>query len=216
MHRKPYPGLSNDGIGQIGALIALICFVLAVPASPFKSKSRLEAENAALRHQLIVVQRKMRPSTPGHEKRSLVLDRDLPMVPVVSAGPHDHRSRNAGALASGRLSPLLALEIALAGRAPANRCGTRYADPADEYGKPALGCAAHPRRIAQLWFGVGQATVATYMVKRRGLPSQGWRTFLRNRTPHIAGLLRLVSASMRFCLRPTRRRAGRRGRYRRF
>jgi hypothetical protein len=31
-------------------MIALICFVLAVLASPLKSKSRLEAENAVLRH----------------------------------------------------------------------------------------------------------------------------------------------------------------------
>ena len=29
-------------------MILLICFVLAVLASPFKSKSRLEAENAVL------------------------------------------------------------------------------------------------------------------------------------------------------------------------
>jgi hypothetical protein len=41
-------------------MIALICFVLAVLASPFKSKSRLEAENAALRHQLMVLRRKVR------------------------------------------------------------------------------------------------------------------------------------------------------------
>jgi type II secretory pathway pseudopilin PulG len=40
-------------------MIALLCFVLAVLASPFKSKSRLEAENAALRHQLIVLRRKV-------------------------------------------------------------------------------------------------------------------------------------------------------------
>jgi len=38
-------------------MIALVCFVLA---SPFKSKSRLEAENAALRQQLIVLRRKVR------------------------------------------------------------------------------------------------------------------------------------------------------------
>jgi hypothetical protein len=38
-------------------MIALLCFVLAILASPFKSKSRLEAENAALRHQLIVLRR---------------------------------------------------------------------------------------------------------------------------------------------------------------
>ena len=33
-------------------MIGLICFVLAVLASPFKSKLRLQAENAMLRHQL--------------------------------------------------------------------------------------------------------------------------------------------------------------------
>src|SRR6202023_522352 len=41
-------------------MVALMCFVLAVLAVPFKSKSRLEAENAALRHQLIVLRRKVR------------------------------------------------------------------------------------------------------------------------------------------------------------
>ena len=41
-------------------MIALICVVLAVLASPFKSRIRLEAENAALRHQLIVLRRKMK------------------------------------------------------------------------------------------------------------------------------------------------------------
>ena len=44
-------------------MFALLCFVLAVLASPFKSKSRLEAENATLRHQLIVLRRKM-PGRP--------------------------------------------------------------------------------------------------------------------------------------------------------
>ena len=40
-------------------MCALLCFALAVLALPFKSKSRLEAENAALRHQLIVQLRKV-------------------------------------------------------------------------------------------------------------------------------------------------------------
>ena len=31
-------------------MIELLCFILAVLASPFKSNTRLEAENAALRH----------------------------------------------------------------------------------------------------------------------------------------------------------------------
>jgi len=41
-------------------MIAFISFVLAVLASPFKSKSRLKAENAVLRHQLIVLRRRVR------------------------------------------------------------------------------------------------------------------------------------------------------------
>ena len=41
-------------------MIALFWLFLAVSVSPFKSKNRLAAENAALRHQLIVVQRRVR------------------------------------------------------------------------------------------------------------------------------------------------------------
>jgi hypothetical protein len=41
-------------------MIALIWLLLAVLASPFKSKLRLEAENAVLRHQLIVLRRKLK------------------------------------------------------------------------------------------------------------------------------------------------------------
>src|SRR5450759_163415 len=40
-------------------MFGLFCYVLAVLASPFKSKSRLEAENAALRRQLVVLRRKV-------------------------------------------------------------------------------------------------------------------------------------------------------------
>jgi hypothetical protein len=41
-------------------MIALLFFFLILLVSPLKSKSRLEAENAALRHQLIVLRRKVR------------------------------------------------------------------------------------------------------------------------------------------------------------
>src|SRR3979411_2709227 len=41
-------------------MIALLSFFLTLLVSPFKSRSRLEAENAALRHQLIVLQRRLR------------------------------------------------------------------------------------------------------------------------------------------------------------
>jgi hypothetical protein len=45
-------------------MVALISFLLNVVASLFKSKSRLEAGNAALRHQPIVLQRKVRGRVP--------------------------------------------------------------------------------------------------------------------------------------------------------
>jgi hypothetical protein len=41
-------------------MIGLLWFVLAVLASPFKSKIRLEVENATLRHQLVVLRRKLK------------------------------------------------------------------------------------------------------------------------------------------------------------
>src|SRR5258705_6239531 len=41
-------------------MIGLLCFALAVLASPFKSMVRLEAENAVLRHQLTVLRRRLR------------------------------------------------------------------------------------------------------------------------------------------------------------
>src|ERR1700739_3753562 len=41
-------------------MIGLFCFVLAVLASQFESKLRLEAENAVLRHQLIILRRRLR------------------------------------------------------------------------------------------------------------------------------------------------------------
>jgi hypothetical protein len=40
-------------------MIGLFCFVLTVLASPFKSKLRLEAVNAVLRHQLNVMRRRL-------------------------------------------------------------------------------------------------------------------------------------------------------------
>src|ERR1700682_2997794 len=41
-------------------MIGLLCFALTILASPFKSKLRLEAENAVLRHQLNVLRRRLR------------------------------------------------------------------------------------------------------------------------------------------------------------
>ena len=41
-------------------MVALLVFLLTLFALPLKSKSRLEAENAVLKHQLTVLRRKVR------------------------------------------------------------------------------------------------------------------------------------------------------------
>jgi hypothetical protein len=41
-------------------MITLLWLLLAILASPFKSKGQLEAENAALRHQVVVLRRQVR------------------------------------------------------------------------------------------------------------------------------------------------------------
>ena len=54
--------------------------------------------------------------------------------------------------------------------------------------------------LLKLGFEVAQSSVAKYMVKRHGLPSQGWRTFLRNHAPDIAAIDLFVVPTLTFDL----------------
>ena len=54
--------------------------------------------------------------------------------------------------------------------------------------------------LLKLGFEVGQSSVAKYMVKRRGPPSQGWRTFLHNHAPDIAAMDLFVVPTIGFDL----------------
>ena len=54
--------------------------------------------------------------------------------------------------------------------------------------------------LLKLGFEVAQSSVAKYMVKRRGPPSQGWRTFLRNHVPEIAAMDLFVVPTIGFDL----------------
>ena len=73
------------------------------------------------------------------------------MVPVDPEGSYDHPTRDARALASGRISPLLALEISRTGRATWNMVSDLRAliwrMSIEEYCD--LGSATYPWRIAQ-------------------------------------------------------------------
>src|SRR6266446_3779366 len=81
--------------------------------------------------------------------RSLVPRPAISLFSINPKGPHDHPSRDPCALASGRVSQLLALEVTIIGRAAADRGGSARADPADEHRKSALGRATHSRRTPQ-------------------------------------------------------------------
>ncbi len=55
-------------------------------------------------------------------------------------------------------------------------------------------------KLPKLGFEVAQSSVAKYMVKRRGPPSQGWQTFLRNHAPAIAAMDLFVVPTIGFDL----------------
>src|ERR1700721_785640 len=102
-----------------------------------------------------------------------------PAVSLVSSNPqgsHDHAARDARALAQGRLSSRLALEIGSTGGAAASRDGAARADPADEYREPTLGRATHSRRAAQTGI-VGRA-----VARRERISQCGVRASRRSRT----------------------------------
>jgi transposase InsO family protein len=54
--------------------------------------------------------------------------------------------------------------------------------------------------LLKLGFEIAQSSVAKYMVQRRGPPSQGWRTFLRNHAPDIAAMDLFVVPTIGFDL----------------
>ncbi len=54
--------------------------------------------------------------------------------------------------------------------------------------------------LLKLGFEIAQSSVAKYTVKRRGPPSNGWRTFLRNHAPDIAAMDLFVVPTIGFDL----------------
>src|SRR5712672_164337 len=54
--------------------------------------------------------------------------------------------------------------------------------------------------LLKLGIDIGQTSVAKYMVKRRGLPSQGWKTFLHNHADGIAAMDLFVVPTIGFKL----------------
>ena len=181
-------------------MIALLCFVFAIMASPFRSKMRLEAENAVLRHQLIVLRRKVqgRACLTNNDRwffiqlyrwfpsilKVLTIIRPETLIAWHRAGFRRYwgwKSRSRG----GR--PQIEMDL----RALIRQLSME---------NPLWGAPRIHGELLKLGFEVAQSTVAKYMVKRWGPPSQGWRTFLRNHAPDIAAMDLFVVPTIGFDL----------------
>ena len=181
-------------------MIALVRFILSLVGSLFKPKSRLEAENAALRYQLIVLRRKMRGRVrlTNNDRwffiqlyrwfpsilKVLTIIRPETLVRWHRAGFRSYwrwKSRTRG----GR--PLIEADL----RALIRRMSVE---------NPLWGAPRIHGELLKLGFEVAQSSVARYMVRRSGPPSQGWRTFLRNHAPDLAAMDLFVAPTVGFDL----------------
>src|SRR5215469_10832989 len=181
-------------------MIGLFCFALAVLASSFRSKLRLEADNAVLRHQLIVLMRRPRGRVQltNHDRwffiqiyrlfpatlRVLTIIRPETLVRWHRAGFRGYwrwKSRPR----VGR--PQIETEL----RVLIRRMSIE---------NPLWGAPRIHGELLKLGFQVAESSVAKYMAKRGGPPSQKWCTFLRNHAPNIAAMDLFVVPTIGFKL----------------
>jgi hypothetical protein len=169
-------------------MIRLSRFALTLLTSTFNQRLRLEAENAVLRHQLIILRRRLpgRVRLTNHDRwffiqlyrwfpsilKVLTIVRPETLVRWHRAGFRCYwrwKSRRRG----GR--PQIDGEL----RALIRRMSIE---------NPLWGAPRIHGELLKLGFEVAQPSVAKYMVKRRAPPNQGWRTFLRNHAQDIAAM----------------------------
>jgi transposase InsO family protein len=181
-------------------MIALLYFALAVLTAPFKSKLRLEAENAVLRHQLNVLKRRL----PG---RAQLTNQDRWFfIQLYCWFPTILKALT-----------IIRPETLVRWHRAGFRCYWRWKSP-PRGGRPQIhtelrglihrmsvenplwGAPRIHGELLKLGFEVAQSSVAKYMVKRRTPPSQGWRTFLRNHAPDIAAMDLFVVPTIGFDL----------------
>src|SRR5437660_7203309 len=176
----------------------LFWLFLALSVSPFKSKNRLAAENAALRHQLIVLQRRVRGRvhlTNGDRLFLVLLYRWFPSIlkAITIIRPETLvRWHRAGFRRYWRWK-----SRSLGGR-PQLDAGLRALIRRMSVDNVLWGALRIHGELLKLGFEVAQSSVAKYMVKRSWPPSQGWRTFLRNHSQDIAAMDLFVTPTLGF------------------
>jgi transposase InsO family protein len=161
---------------------------------------RLEAENAVLRHQLNVLRRRLhgRVRLTNQDRWFLIqLYRWFPLILKVLTIIRPEtlvRWHRAGFRCYWRRK-----SRPLGGRAPIDT-ELRGLILRMSIENPLWGAPRIHGELLKLGFEVAQSSVAKYMVKRRGRPSQGWRIFLHNHAPDIAAMDLLVVPTIGFDL----------------
>jgi len=167
-------------------MIGLLCFVLAVLGSPFKSKLRLEAENAVLRHQLIVLRRRLhgRVRLTNQDRWFLIrLYRWFPSILQVLTIIRPEtlvRWHRAGFRRYWRWK-----SCPVGGR-PQIETELRVLIRRMSIENPLWGAPRIHGELLKLGIDIGETSVSKYLLRSRKPPSQTWRTFLEN---HIQSLV---------------------------
>ncbi len=186
------------GSRSVAGMLKLKRSIVSMLARRFRSRAVLELENLALRHQLHVLRRQR----PGR-LRLFALDRLLWVLlyrlwprcleamvlvkPATVIQWHRQGFRLFWRWRSRSGRPLVHREV---------RKLIRQMSIAN----PLWGAPRIHGELLKLGIEISQATVAKYMVRRRGTPSQNWRTFLRNHAEGIAAIDMFVVASASFRL----------------
>jgi transposase InsO family protein len=181
-------------------MIALICFVFAVLASPFKSKVSLEAENTALRHQLIILRRKVRGRVRLTNTDQLLFVQLYRWFPSILKSITIMRPEALVRWHRAGFRSYWRWKSRARGGRPQIEARLRVLIRRMSIENPLWGAPRIHGELLKLGFEVAQSTVTKYMVRRYGPPSQGWRTFLRNHAPHIAAMDLFVVPTIGFDL----------------
>jgi excisionase family DNA binding protein len=187
-----------DSPTQYRRMLMLVRSIVSRLVCRCRSRAVLELENLALRHQLHVLRRQR----PGR-LRLFTFDRLL-WVLLYRLWP---RCLEVMVL----VKPATAIQWHRLGFRLFWRWRSRSGRPSVEReirdlirqmssANPLWGAPRIHGELLKLGIEVSQATVAKYMVRRRGTPSQNWRTFLRNQAEGIAAIDLFIVASTSFQL----------------
>jgi Integrase core domain len=173
---------------------------LAALVGLFRSRAVLQAENLMLRHQLNVLRRRS-PKRLSFE----MLDR------LIFTALYRFAPKVLDALAI--VKPATVIKWHRAGfksywRWKSRRRGGRPAVPLEfrqliremSFANPLWGAPRIHGELLKLGIDIGETSVAKYMVRRRGPPSQGWKTFLHNHADGIAAMDLFVVPTISFRL----------------